>query len=133
MKCKCVLSHPTQTIRKRSQSHNVSSQGEGLRNADGGRGLGLSDVSKNAWILTITFVIQIRFFEVRTYLSIYHLGVEAFLLRCDFEKLGRLCLPRIVGQSECILPLFNASSEAGSLPFEVRIKNDSDHKNSKFY
>ena len=54
-----------------------------------------------------------RFFEVRTYPSIHHFGLD---------------VPPCNAISEGRLPLCNTSSEAGALPSEVRIENDSDRK-----
>ena len=54
--------------------------------------------------------IYLRFFEVCTYPSIHNFGLEASPLLCD---LGRQAF------------LSNTSSEAGALPLEGRIENDS--------
>ena len=57
-----------------------------------------------------------RFFEVRTYPSIHHFGLD---------------VPSCNAISEGRLPLCSTSSEAGALPSEVHIENDSDRKFSK--
>ena len=57
-----------------------------------------------------------RFFEVRTYPSIHHFGLD---------------VPPCNAISEGRLPLCSTSSDAGALPSEVRIENDSDRKFSK--
>ena len=57
-----------------------------------------------------------RFFEVFTYPSIHYFRLEAS--PCNTISEGRP-------------PLSNTSSEAGVLPIEVRIENDSDRKLSK--
>ena len=57
-----------------------------------------------------------RFFEVRTYPSIHHFGLD---------------VPPCNAISEGRLPLCSTSSEAGALPSEVHIENDSDRKFSK--
>ena len=57
-----------------------------------------------------------RIFEVRTYPSIHHFGLD--VPPCNAIAEGRL-------------PLCSTSLEAGALPSEVRIENDSDRKFSK--